>query len=159
MPTTLKQVKARIQAIVQAADANAKVYTYRRNLTAESDMAQFTGADSRVHFWHIYRENVVLSDLVINQDFVQQDDLLVIEGFLGVFDADDTEEIFDANVDAVLQSINADRRSAGGTKLNGLVSTASTPKMRKMDFVEYGQTKVLCHHAEIAMTVTPRYLQ
>lgn len=157
---TLKQVKARIQTVVQAADTNAKVYTFRRNLTAESDLPQFTGSDGRLHFWHIFRENVLLSDQVINQNFVQQDDTLVIEGFMALKDVDDSEEIFDAIVDAVLQGVNADRRAApGGTKLNGLVSTASTPKMRKMDFVQYGQVQTLCHHAEIVMTVTPRYLQ
>src|SRR5258707_610820 len=157
MPTTIKQVKARLQAIVQAADPKAKVYTYRRNLTAESDLAQFTGSDGRLHFWHIFRESVSLTDLVINQDFVQQDDALVIEGFIAVKDDDDTEEMFDQLVDSVLQGVNLDRRSGGGTKLNGLVSTATTPIMRKMDFVLYGQSGALCHHAEIAMTVTPRY--
>lgn len=159
MPTTIKQVKARIQAIVQAADAAAKVYTFRRNLTADSDITQFTGSDGRMHFWHIYRENVHLSDLVVNQNFVQQDDTLVIEGFLAVKDSDDTEEMFDANVNAVLQAVNADRRAGSGTKLNGLVSTSTTPQMRKMDFVVYGQNPALCHHAEIVMTVTPGYLQ
>jgi hypothetical protein len=160
MAVTLKQVKARIQTIVQAADPNAKVYTRRRNLKDEADIPQFIGSDGRLHFWHIFRENVTLTDQVINQNFVQQDDALVIEGFIAVVDADDTEEIFDAIVDAVLQGVNADRRAApGGTKLNGLVNTASTPKMRKMDFAQYGINPALCHHAEIAMTVTPRYLQ
>ena len=160
MPTTLRQVKARIAAIVQAADQPAKVYTFRRNLKQEADVPKFIGTDNRLHFWHIFRENVALTDLVINQNFVQQDDVLVIEGFMAVKDDDDSEELFDAAIDAVLQGVNADRRAApGGTKLNGLVSTATTPKMRKMDHQLYGVSPVVCHHAEIVMTVTPRYLQ
>ncbi len=158
---TLKDIKARIQAQVKTADAGSNVYTFRRYLTAEADQAALIGPDGRFHFWHIYREMTVLTDLVINQGFAQQDDTLVIEGFYGVKDADDTEEAFDLIVDAVLQAINLDRRSAagGGTKLNGLVQTAETPALRKMDFHMYGPSQVLCHHVEIVMKVTPRYLQ
>ena len=60
----------------------------------------------------------------------------------------------------MLQAINNDRRATpGGTKLNGTVQTADAPALRKMDFHEYGPNKVLCHHVEIVMKVTPRYLQ
>jgi hypothetical protein len=160
MPTTLKAVKARIQSVMQATDAVANVYTYRRNLNAEVDQAQLVGRDGRMHFWFIYREMTALTDIVINQNFTDQLDTLVIEGFYGVKDADDTEEVFDLIVDQVLQAINNDRRAApGGTKLNGLVQTAGTPMLRKMDFHMYGQSQVLCHHVEIVMKVTPRYLQ
>jgi hypothetical protein len=156
----LKDIKARIQTVMQATDAVANVYTFRRNLSAETDQALLVGRDGRMHFWFIYREMTALTDLVINQKFTQQDDTLVIEGYYAVKDADDSEEAFDLIVDQVLQAINNDRRAApGGTKLNGLVQTAEMPALRKMDFHMYGPSQVLCHHVEIVMKVTPRYLQ
>ncbi|SRR6266851_4101710 len=157
----LKDIKARIAARMKTVSGVTNVYTYRRNLTAEIDMAQLTAADGRLHFWHIYREMTALTDNVVNQNFTDQVDTLVIEGFYGVKDADDTEEMFDLIVDGVLQAINADRRAGpGGTKLNGFVQTADPPELRgPFNFAEVGMHKVLCHHAEIAMKVTPRYLQ
>jgi len=156
----LKDIKARIQERMKATDAGSNVYTYRRNLSAETDQALLVGPDGRMHFWFIYREMTVLTDDVINQNFTDQVDTLVIEGYYGVKDADDSEEAFDLIVDQVLQAINNDRRAApGGTKLNGTVQTAETPELRKMDLHMYGPSQVLCHHAEIAMKVTPRYLQ
>jgi hypothetical protein len=157
----LKDIKARIQSQVKLADPGGNVYTFRRYLTAEADQAAFIGPDGRFHFWHIYREMTALTDMVVNQGFVQQDDTLVIEGFYGVKDADDSEEAFDLIVDAVLQGVNLDRRPtvAGGTKLAGTVQTAGTPALRKMDFHLYGASAALCHHVEIVMKVTPRYLQ
>src|SRR6266446_4036738 len=131
----LKDIKARIQSRMQATDAVSNVYTYRRNLNAEADQAALIGPDGRMHFWFIFREMTALTDDAVNQDFTDQVDTLVIEGFYGVKDADDTEEAFDLIVDSVLQAINNDRRaSPGGTKLNGLVQTAEPPALRKMDF-------------------------
>lgn len=156
----LKDIKARIAARLKIADSGANVFTYRRYLTdAAGEQTALVGPDGRIHFWQIFREMTALTDLVINQDFVQQDDTLVIEGFYGVKDADDSEEAFDLIVDAVLQAINADRRAGNGTKLNNTVSTAGTPTLRKMDFHLYGPSQALCHHVEIMMKVTPRYLQ
>lgn len=158
----LKDIKARIATQMKAVSGVTNVFTYRRNLTTETDMTQFIAADGHFHFWQIFREMTVLTDLVINQDFTQQDDTLVIEGFYGVKDTDDSEEAFDAIVDALLQAINNDRRPAngGGTKLNGLVQTAQPPALRgPFNFVMVGPNQVLCHHAEIVMKVTPRYLQ
>jgi hypothetical protein len=156
----LKDIKARIAAQVKSADANAAVFTYRRYLTTEGDQAALLDAAGRMHFWHVYREMTALTDLVINQNFVQQDDTLVIEGFYAVKDADDSEEVFDAIVDALLQGINADRRAGpGGTHLGGTTQSANTPALRKLDFRHYGPQAVLCHHAEIAMKVTSKDLQ
>jgi hypothetical protein len=157
----LADIKARLKTQVKTADPNGNVYTFRRNLSAEADQAALIGADGRAHFWFIFREMTALTDLVVNENFVQQDDTLVIEGFYGVKDADDSEEAFDLIVDAVLQAVNSDRRpvAGGGTKLNGTVQTADTPALRKMDFHMYGPSQMLCHHVEIVMKVTPRYLQ
>lgn len=156
----LKDIKARIKDRILVADAGAKVHTRMRNLSAESDQSELIGTDGRLHAWFIRRETTQLTDLVVNQNLTAQQDTLLVEGFYGVNDANNSEEAFDAIVDAVLQGLNNDRRAApGGTKLNGTVQTADVPALRKMDFVMYGQSQVLCHHVEIAMRVTPAYLQ
>jgi len=156
----LKDIKARIQSQMKAIDSVSNVYTYRRNLSAEADQALLIGADGRMHFWFIYREMTALTDLVVNEKLTQQDDTRVIEGYYGVKDSDDSEEAFDLIVDSVLQAINNDRRPVpGGTKLNGFVQSAEAPALRKMDLHMYGPSQVLCHHVEIVMKVTPRYLQ
>jgi len=155
----IKDIKARLQNRVQAADPQAKVHTYMRNLTGEIDQNLLVGTDGKLHVWFIRRESSILADLVINEGFVEQKDTFLMEGFYAVNDAADSEEAFEALVDVVLQTVDADRRAGAGTKLNGTVQTAGAPALRKMDFAMFGQTQALCHHAEIVITVTPRYLQ
>jgi hypothetical protein len=156
----LKDIKARIATQMKTVAGVTNVFTYRRYLADESAMTQLISADGHLHFWQIYRELSVLTDNSINQNFTDQVDTLVIEGFYGVKDADDSEEAFDAIIDALLQAINNDRRAGGGTKLNGLVATSWPPALRgPFNFVEVGANKAVCHHAEILLKVTPRYLQ
>ncbi len=156
----LKDIKARIQAIVATADSKAKVWPRLRNLNAETQADQLTGADGTLHVWFIWREASVLTDQVVNQNFTEQIDTLVVEGFYGMNDANDSDNAFESNADAVLQAISNDRRPApGGTKLSNTVLSAKAPVRRKTDLVMYGPSQVLCHHTEIAMQVTARYLQ
>jgi len=157
----LKDIKARLRDRMQTVAGVTKVYTYCRNLTAEVDASQLMAADGKFHFWQMYRESSDLTDLVVNQEFTEQEDTLVIEGFYGVKDADDSDETFDGIIDAVLQAINNDRRAGpNGTKLNGTVQTAGAPARRSSSrYVMVGPNQVLCHHAEIVIKVTPRYLQ
>ena len=156
----LKQVKAQIAAVLKTVNGMGQVYTYRRNLSAEKDQALLV-AGGRLHVWFVSRENTALTDQSVNEGLVQQQDSMLVEGFMGVKDEDDTEEIFDGLVDDVLKAVNADRRptNSGGTSLAGTVEVCSTPSVRKMEFANYGQSSVLCHHVEITMKTIPRYLQ
>lgn len=158
MPLT--DIKARIATVLKGVTGIGQVYTYRRNLNAEKDQKLLVRG-GRIHVWFVFRDMTTLTDLDVNQGLVQQQDTLVMEGFMGVSDADDTEELFDGIVDSVLQAVNSDRKptNSGGTLLNGLVSNAMTPSVRKFEFATYGQSAVLCHHVEIAMKVVQRYLQ
>src|SRR5713101_4331381 len=117
----LQDIKTRIAARVQVADAAAKVYTFMRNLSMEKDQALLVGTDGRLHAWFMRLENVQLTELVVDQDFVEEVDTLVLEGFYGVSDANKSQNLFEDAVRAVLQNVNADRRAASGTKFNGLV--------------------------------------
>jgi hypothetical protein len=156
----LMEIKARIQAMVAAADPAAKVWPRLRYLNAESQADQLAGTDGTLHVWFIWREGSALEDEVINQNFTEQTDTLVIEGFYAMNDANNSDGEFESNVDAVLKSISDDRRCApGGTKLGGTVMSARAPQRRKTDLVMYGPSQVLCHHTEIAMTVVSRDLQ
>ncbi len=156
----LKDIKAQIQLVVAAADPQAKVWPRLRNLNAETQADQLVGADGTLHVWFIWRESTVLTDQVINQKFTEQADTLVVEGFFGMNDANDSDKTFESNVDAVLKAISDDRRPGpGGTKLNNTVQSAKAPVRRKTDLVMYGPSQVLCHHTEIAIEVVPRYLQ
>jgi len=158
----LKDIKARIAAQMKTVAGVTNVFTYRRNLTDEAAMEQLVSADGHFHFWQVFREMSVLADDSINQNLTDQVDTLVIEGFYGVKDANDSEEAFDAIIDGILQAINNDRRpaNAGGTKLGGFVQTAQPPALRgPFNFVMVGANQVLCHHAEVLLKLTPRYLQ
>jgi hypothetical protein len=156
----LKDIKARLQTVIQNADPNALVWPRLRNLNAESQADQLIGKDGILHVWFISRETSVLTDLAINQNFTEQEDGLVAEGFFAVSDASDSDGTFEQNADAVLKAISDDRRAApGGTKLNGTVLSAKPPTRRKTDHVMYGPSQVLCHHTEIALSVIPRDLQ
>jgi hypothetical protein len=156
----LRDVKARIATVLKGVAGIGQVYTYRRMLSAEKDR-ELLVASGRLHVWFVSRENTQLTDLGVNEGLVQQQDSMLIEGFMGVKDDDDTEEIFDGLVDSVLQAVNADRRppNSGGTSLGGTIEVCSTPSVRKMEFATYGQSAALCHHVEITMKTTPRELQ
>jgi len=157
---SLADIKTRIQAVIATADPTAKVWPRLRYLSAESQSGELTGADGILHVWFIWREATVLTDNVVNQNFTEQADTLVVEAFYAVNDGNDSDKAFEANVDAVLQAISNDRRPApGGTKLNNTVVSAKAPVRRKTDFSMYGPSQVLCHHTEIAMQVIWRYLQ
>lgn len=156
MPTALSDVKARIAAVMATVAGIGNVYDRLRNLSVEADQAQLLSG-GRVNVWMIHREGSVLTDQVVNQNFVEQRDAIVIEGFYAVKDADDSESAFEVLVDAILQALNADRRPP--SHLNGTSATAGPPSLRLHDQRLYGVSQVLCHHAEIVMQVTPRYLQ
>jgi hypothetical protein len=153
----LADIKARIQAQLQAIAGMGNVYTRLRNLSVEKDQALLIKGGT-LHVWMIDRVASRLVDESVNQNFTEQSDMIGITGYLGVNDAASSSDTFEALVDAVLQAINNDRRPP--SHLGGTVQTAQPPQLKVKDHHMYGVGgQVLCHHAEITMQVVWRELQ
>ena len=154
---SLADVKTRIQAQMQTVAGIGNVYTRMRNLNVEKDAKQLQSGGT-LHVWMIDRESSVLRDQAVNQNFTEQRDTICITGYLAVNDANASADTFDALIDAILQTINTDRRPP--SLLGGKVQTAQPPYLRRKDFHMYGVGgSVLCHHAEIYMQVVWNELQ
>jgi hypothetical protein len=151
----LKEIKGRLVEVLREISGMGKVYDRPRNLSAEADVQNALFSDDRLHCWFISREAAQLTDQSVNQNFTEQKDFILLEGFYAVSDKDDSESAFDALVNSLLQAVNNDRRPP--SKLEGTVMTANPPALRKQDRHIFANT--LCHHAEIVMSIVPQYLQ
>lgn len=149
-------IKNETKAVMDAVAGIGVVHARMRFLRDLKDQEQLL-KDGKLNAWFISREGSRLQDENINQSYTTETVGLVIHGFYGVNDADDSETAFDALVDAVMLALNAARRAA--TKLNATVRTAEPPQLRLTDFRMFGINQVLCHHAEISMQAVWRDIQ
>ena len=154
---SLADIKARLQTQMNTISGMGNVYTRLRNLHVEKDQALLLKGGT-LHVWMIDRTAAALTDQSVNQNFAEQRDLVCLVGYLAVNDAAASSDTFDALIDTILQTINVDRRPP--SLLGGEVLTAQPPQLRTKDLHMYGVGgAVLCHHAEITMSVVWRELQ
>lgn len=153
---SLADIKDRTKAQMEAVAGIGIVHARMRFLRDLKDQDQLL-KDGKLNAWFISREGSRLQDENVNQSRTTETVGLVIHGFYGVNDADDSETAFDALVDAVIAAVNADRRAA--SKLGGTVVTAEPPQLRMVDYRMFGMNQVLCHHAEISMQAVWRDIQ
>jgi hypothetical protein len=154
---SLQDIKARIAAVISGVNGIGKVYDRMRVIKDEKTEQSDLISNGKMNCWFVTRESKDLEDMNQNQSMSDQYDMIVVHGFYGVDDANDTEQTMDTLTEAVLVAINADRRPP--SKLNGKVVTARPPKLRLQDYRNFGPRQVLCHHAEISITVQQAQLQ
>jgi hypothetical protein len=154
---SLADVKNRVQAQMNTIAGMGNVYTRLRNLSVEKDQALLLKGGA-LHVWMIDRIASALIDQSVNQNFTEQRDALCITGYLGVNDANASSDTFEALIDAILQTLNNDRRPP--SLLGNTVYTAQPPQLKTKDHHMYGVGgQVLCHHAEIVISFVWRELQ
>src|SRR5579863_5843351 len=124
---SLADIKARIQSQMQTVTGIGQVYTRLRNLVTDADKESILVSEGALHVWMIDRESSVLTDRAVNQNFTEQRDTIVITGYLAVNDAEASSDTFDALIDSIIQTINADRRPP--SHLNQTVQTAFAPSL------------------------------
>jgi len=152
----LKDIKSRIATIVAGVAGVKNVHdhaVYAKD--AEQENSLLIGDAGRLHCWTVSRESQPMADINVNEANQEKTPLLLIQGFYAVAEADKTEEVFDALVDAVIAALNTDRKpvGSGGTKLGGFADVVTPPQLRVQDHRQFGPSQTLCHHCEITMQV------
>src|SRR5260370_6720229 len=102
----VEEVKARIQRVMQAVSGIGKVYAEHRNPKSEADVANTMVATGRINTWIIERELSSGSDIVVNQNLVENIDQILIEGYFSFKFGDGSAKVFNNLVDAIIAAIN-----------------------------------------------------
>jgi hypothetical protein len=147
LANVISSVQAKIAAI-----AGANVHEYTRVLNKESDfkLAFFDDVLGRIHGWTITTEDCDSVDLTVGgQKDVHK---IIMRGYMGVDDADNTEKLLRDESEAVRVALRADRRLKDGAG-NPTVFWCQPVKRRLFGHVHFGAQQVLCNYVELAMQV------
>jgi len=149
----LPEIKARVKVQLEAVAGIGYVYSRMLSLTEVHQETTQLVKDGVLNVWMITREGARLTDEDINQARQTWGDSLVVHGFRAVKSSDgaDSEQEFDALVEAVMVKLNDDRQPA--SKLGGTIASGEAPQLRTEDYRMFGPSQALCHHCEIVMRV------
>ncbi len=151
MPT-VKQIRDAIKAKIETVPGSGVIHTYERYAKDASALAAlyYYGAapTKRLHGWHIRR--VAKREVLVDTDRWSLWFTWRIRGFMGLDDADATEELFDTECDAIADAFRAD------DTLGGLVFS-QMPDDREIGIQVVKAEPVLfagvlCHSAELGLT-------
>lgn len=133
-----------IKTLLLAVPGVENVYDSVRNWQTEQ---QFRGGAQTVagaiQFWFLTRESSSASDL--GPRFTSRKHRIAIHGYAGVADASESEKVFQALIEDVVEALGGDR------KLAATARHSSPATVRTVDFRVI--SNVLCHHAELIVEV------
>lgn len=150
MPT-LDQIRAAIKAKIETVADVGVVHEYERYSKERSKLKALyeSGVPARLFGWHIRR--------VSTREFLE--DIARwrvvhgwrIRGFMSIDDADATEKLFDARVEAIRDAFRTD------DSLGNLIFTCIDPQSNEagIQVIDHRPVlfcDVLCHHAELGLT-------
>ncbi len=133
-----------VKTILEGVGGVANVYDRVRNWQTEKqflDGARTAGGG--VQCWFITREATTAEDR--GARLTARRHTLAVHGYAGVEDAAASETSFQALVESAVAALGADR------KLKGTARHSRPAQVRAVDFRIL--SNVLCHHAEIVLTV------
>lgn len=137
-------IRTKIKAILGAVTNVGAVYDYRRNAASDSEFIllfkQTVGGVDHIRGWMIHRRSASEQAKTTAAPHVYE-----LNGYLGIKDATATEKTFTALVEAVRDKFRAD-----ATLYNA--GYAHDPvQVEQQDDRQFGA--VLCHHAQLSITV------
>jgi len=134
-----------VNTILGGVENVGKVYSYRRWAADEASFKALFVADGKILAWTITRESTASRK---EDDHREETHTLVMRGWMGVKDANDTERVFQNLVESICDTF------APLDQLSQLDTTwfADAVQVRKVDYVRYGE--YLCHYAELEMKAT-----
>lgn len=140
-------IRTRMLAVVPGLVA-ATIHPRRRNfggLNEAAFEALFCDTTTgKLNGWEIEHESGSSAWGSTNHSW-EREDTIVIQGYYGVDDANDSEAAFSVLVEGVIEALHRDR-TIGGT-----VHNHRMPQVRQYGAAMFGGR--LCHYAEIAITV------
>lgn len=142
-------IKAKL-ATVTGLDATT-IHTRIRNFAGQNE-AYFAGlfvvtSTSKLNGWEIEHESGTSAWLATNNAWDRRDTIL-LRGYYGVDDVNDSEASFSLLVEGVMEALNADQALGGAVG----VRTHGTVQVRSYGHVMLGGK--LAHFAELALVVT-----
>ena len=142
-------IKARLVAVVAGLSAGT-IHVRRRNFGGLNEAgfeALFCVASTgKLNGWEIEHESGTSTWLATNRAWDRRD-TIVLQGYYGVDDANDSENAFSMLVEGVIEALNRDQALGGSVG----VRTHGTAQVRQYGAAMFGGR--LCHYAEIAITV------
>lgn len=136
-------IRQAIFTILKAIPDIGKTYDYDRNNADWGEFIKlFQAPSGRILGWEISRAGVQAEKLSVIEE--SSDHVFIIRGYMGVKDADKTELLFNAKIEAVRAAFR------GNNDLGG-VCTDAGPVSAQIDVRTFGS--VLCHHAELRLPV------
>jgi len=130
-----------VKGIVAAVANVGNVYAYRRAVQTETDFVDLYVTNGKVLAWDITRESTASSDRTVQA--TEERHLVVIRGYMGVSDADATEQTFQDLIEAVRAALRSVRN------LNGRVIDTTPVQARTVTAAVIGG--VLCHYCELTL--------
>lgn len=142
-------IKARMVAVVPGLVA-ATIHPRRRNfggLNEAAFEALFCDTTTgKLNGWEIEHESGSSTWLATNHSWDRRD-TIVLQGYYGVDDANDSENAFSMLVEGVIEALNRDQALGGAVG----VRTHGTAQVRQYGAAMFGGR--LCHYAEIAISI------
>lgn len=121
--TTFADIRAAIAAVIQSVDETMAVHEYERYTKNASDLiAMYKSGDpdnARLHGWHVRRVGTRERAESIGRWSIWHNWRL--RGFMALDDADESEKLFDAEIEAIRDAFRAD------ATLGGLVVDCISP--------------------------------
>jgi hypothetical protein len=148
MPTA-NDIRAAIKARLEAVADIGLVHDYERYAAEQSRFRQLYGAGGRILGWNISR-------VAARETFVDTGRWSVltswrIKGYMSLDDADQSEKLFDARIDAIRDAFRADDE-LGGAVLTSIRPDNSESGIQVLDQRPVLFAGVLCHHALLGLT-------
>ena len=147
-------IRAQIYVILSGVTDIGKTYDYERWAADWGTFINFfkttIGGVDQVRGWEIGRRSATEKKIVIGIGAASQEKthVFVIRGFLGVNDASATEKTFNALIEAIAKAFRTNKT------LNGTATNHDYIQAEVIDTRMFGG--VLCHHAELTLTVYER---
>lgn len=154
MASLMNQIKAAVKAKLVANVASlsaATIHTRFRNFAGENDahfaslfVANVAGSGAKLNGWQIEHEAGASEWAATNHAWTRRD-VIVLHGYYGLDDANDSESVFSQIVEDVIEALNADQT------IGGVVTTHGTPQIRQYGHAMLGGK--LAHYVELALSV------
>jgi hypothetical protein len=123
------------------------VHPYKRAANSEAKFKELFVKDKAILGWMFSRESTSAQDTGVH--FCEEEHTLLLRGYMGVQDADDSEETFQQLIETVRYAFMADRT------LGAKVQWSRPMQVRTVMMAMFGTPQYLCHYTELLLPVKP----
>ncbi len=153
MPT-IDQIRAAIQAKIEAVPGAGTVHDYERFAADQAKFREFylsgAAADRRILGWHVRRAATRETYIDVSRWVVRHE--WRVRGFMAINDADATEKLFDALIEAIRDAFRANPTLTEEPDYCDVVTDEQRAGVQVADSGPVMFAGVLCHAARLEFT-------